>query len=160
MSECALRHVWRISLCFSPAMSPFEIHGFRVAVWASVVSSIIILLMSIAFITCCLIDCMNKNKKRRMERWVCEAGDGWKRTENKSILLNCLTGPWPRLDLFCVWKIGFKMWLTCLSCIGSTVSYCKIKYLWRCQLSCRKIKEASGSARGLDHHRLVACQLW
>lgn len=49
-------------------MSPFEIHGFRVAVWASIVSSMIILLMSIAFFTCCLVDCMNKNKKRRMER--------------------------------------------------------------------------------------------
>lgn len=63
------------SFC-SPALSPFEIHGFRVAVWASVVSSVIILLMSIAFITCCMVDCMNKNKKRRTERWVCEAGDG------------------------------------------------------------------------------------
>lgn len=67
-----------VSLCLSsrpPALSPFEIHGFRVAVWASVVSSVIILLMSIAFITCCVVDCMNKHKKRRMERWVREAGD-------------------------------------------------------------------------------------
>ncbi|XP_041654589.1 uncharacterized protein LOC121517122 isoform X1 [Cheilinus undulatus] len=48
-------------------LSPFEVHGFRVAVLASIVSSVIILLMSMAFITSCLLDCTEEEKKKEQE---------------------------------------------------------------------------------------------
>ncbi|XP_029362577.1 uncharacterized protein susd3 [Echeneis naucrates] len=48
-------------------LAPYEDYGFRVAVLASVVSSAIILLMSMAFITCCLLDCIKEDKKKKQE---------------------------------------------------------------------------------------------
>lgn len=52
----------------TPALSPYEDHGFRVAVLASIVSSAIIFLMSVAFITCCLLDCIKEDKEKKEER--------------------------------------------------------------------------------------------
>ncbi|XP_045912124.1 sushi domain-containing protein 3 [Micropterus dolomieu] len=49
-------------------MSSYENYGFRVAVLASIVSSAIIFLMSMAFITCCLVDCIKEDKKKKQER--------------------------------------------------------------------------------------------
>ncbi|XP_041860965.1 sushi domain-containing protein 3 [Melanotaenia boesemani] len=49
-------------------LSPYEDYGFRVAVLASIISSGIILLMSMAFITCCLLDCIKENKRKKEER--------------------------------------------------------------------------------------------
>lgn len=49
-------------------MSSFEDYGFRVAVLASIVSSAIILIMSVAFITCCLLDCIKEDKRKQEER--------------------------------------------------------------------------------------------
>lgn len=54
----------------STALSRYEDFGFRVAVLASIVSLTIILLMSMAFITCCLLDCMREDKKKNEEMWV------------------------------------------------------------------------------------------
>ncbi|XP_068188439.1 uncharacterized protein [Antennarius striatus] len=48
-------------------LTPYEEYGFRVAVLASIVSAAIILLLSVAFITCCLLDCMKEDKKKRRE---------------------------------------------------------------------------------------------
>lgn len=49
-------------------VAPFDDFGFRVAVVASIVSSTIILLMSMAFITCCLVDCFEKEERKKQER--------------------------------------------------------------------------------------------
>lgn len=48
-------------------LSAYEDYGFRVAVLASIVSSAIIFLMSVAFITCCLLDCIKEDKKKKEE---------------------------------------------------------------------------------------------
>ncbi|KAM9351000.1 sushi domain-containing protein 3 [Symphorus nematophorus] len=49
-------------------LSPYEDYGFRVAVLASIVSSAIIFLMSVAFITCCLLDCIKEDKRKQEEK--------------------------------------------------------------------------------------------
>ncbi|XP_044067934.1 sushi domain-containing protein 3 [Siniperca chuatsi] len=49
-------------------LSSYGDYGFRVAVLASIVSSAIIFFMSMAFITCCLIDCIKEDKRKKQER--------------------------------------------------------------------------------------------
>ncbi|XP_075956022.1 uncharacterized protein susd3 [Anarhichas minor] len=49
-------------------VSPFDDYGFRVAVLASIVSLAIIIFMSVAFITCCLLDCLKEDKRKNHER--------------------------------------------------------------------------------------------
>ncbi|XP_029292358.1 uncharacterized protein susd3 isoform X2 [Cottoperca gobio] len=49
-------------------LTPYEDYGFRVAVLASIVSLGIIFFMSVAFITCCLLDCIKEDKRKKHER--------------------------------------------------------------------------------------------
>ncbi|XP_078111470.1 uncharacterized protein susd3 isoform X1 [Sander vitreus] len=49
-------------------LSPYEDYGFRVAVLASIVSLAIIFFMSVAFITCCLLDCIKEDKRKKHDR--------------------------------------------------------------------------------------------
>ncbi|XP_056130542.1 sushi domain-containing protein 3 [Lampris incognitus] len=48
-------------------LSMFEDVGFRVAVLVSIVSSAVILLLSVAFVTCCVSDCKKKERRRKNE---------------------------------------------------------------------------------------------
>ncbi|KAM7411630.1 hypothetical protein PAMA_021559 [Pampus argenteus] len=49
-------------------LSANEDYGFHVAVLASIISSAIILLISMAFITCCLLDCIKEDNRKKQER--------------------------------------------------------------------------------------------
>lgn len=53
--------------CHSSALSPNDF-GYRMAVVASFVSSGIILFMSVAFITCCLLDCIKEEERKKEEK--------------------------------------------------------------------------------------------
>ncbi|XP_039627807.1 sushi domain-containing protein 3 isoform X1 [Polypterus senegalus] len=60
--------VWTGDVPTCRQLSRFEDFGFKVAVIASIVSSAIILLLSVAFLTCCLLKFIKKRERQRSER--------------------------------------------------------------------------------------------
>ncbi|XP_045150486.1 sushi domain-containing protein 3 [Echinops telfairi] len=61
---------WSSGIPVCKSVPPYETFGFRVAVIASIISCAIILLMAMAFLTCCLMKCVKREEQHRSDRTV------------------------------------------------------------------------------------------
>ncbi|XP_008574426.1 PREDICTED: sushi domain-containing protein 3 [Galeopterus variegatus] len=59
---------WSSGTPVCKSVPPHETFGFKVAVIASIVSCAVILLMSVAFLTCCLLKCVKRSEQRHSDR--------------------------------------------------------------------------------------------
>ncbi|KAM5334644.1 LOW QUALITY PROTEIN: sushi domain-containing protein 3 [Glossophaga mutica] len=59
---------WSSGTPVCKSVTAHETFGFRVAVIASIISCAIILLMSMVFLTCCLLKCVKRTKQQRLDR--------------------------------------------------------------------------------------------
>uniref|UniRef100_A0A8C6DP90 Sushi domain containing 3 n=1 Tax=Moschus moschiferus TaxID=68415 RepID=A0A8C6DP90_MOSMO len=64
---------WSSGTPMCKTVPPYETFGFKVAVIASVISCAIIMLMSMAFLTCCFVKCVKRSEQRRSDR---DLGEG------------------------------------------------------------------------------------
>ncbi|KAF4019514.1 hypothetical protein G4228_011297 [Cervus hanglu yarkandensis] len=64
---------WSSGAPMCKTVPPYETFGFKVAVISSVISCAIIMLMSMAFLTCCFVKCVKRGEQRRSDR---DLGEG------------------------------------------------------------------------------------